>query len=93
MKRYIYIVAAFISLVGWIILDNIYSQFKWVALGIGLVMIVFAIFSKNGAKVKAKDEDETEDEDDIDVEDEGVATEPSEDEIEMNIAVDGGTYF
>jgi len=105
MKKYTYLILAFICFVGWIVLDNLYSQLKWIALGIGIVMVVCAFLPDRKDKEKEdedEDDDEDEDEDtdedtDEEVEDDeaeliGKSKEMSEEEIEMNLAMDGDSY-
>ena len=86
MEKYTYLILAFICFSGWIILDNIYSQLKWIALGIGIVMLISAFLPR--ANSKGEDDDDTEVEDEADVEGEVVSTGQSEEEIEMNLAMD-----
>lgn len=103
MKKYTYLILAFICFVGWIVLNNLYSQLKWIALGIGIVMVVCAFLpgsNSSNSKCKkedteeAKDEDEDTDEEVYDDEAEliGKLKEMSKEEIETNLAMDGDSY-
>lgn len=88
MKKYTYLILAFICFVGWIVLDNLYSQLKWIALGIGIVMVICAFLPGSNLKREDDDEEVYDDEDELI----GKSKEMSKEEIEMNLAMDGDSY-
>jgi len=94
MKKYTYWILAFICFVGWIVLDNLYSQLKWIALGIGIVMVICAFLpgpktsNLKGRKEARANADVYEDEAELI----GKSKEMSKEEIEMNLAMDGDSY-
>lgn len=58
--RRAYLIYSFIGFVGWLILDKMSTQFKWMALGFAIVMLLLGIFmkkkiNKTKEEVKAKE--------------------------------------
>lgn len=49
--RKAYLIYSFTAFIAWLILDKMGYQFKWIAMGFGVVMFLLGVFMKN--KVKA----------------------------------------
>ncbi len=45
-----YLITSLISFVAWMILKNMDSQVKWIALGIGAILLLFGIFRKGSGE-------------------------------------------
>lgn len=64
MKRK-YLIYSFVALLAWMILEKIDNELKWIALGFGVMMMLFGIFMKDKVEPILPNEDSEEIIDDL----------------------------
>lgn len=55
-----YLIYSFIAFIAYAILHSINNQIKWIALGFGVTMFLFGVFSKPQIKIKEENDEEKE---------------------------------